>query len=531
VAGGRATVWVETVRPATVEVVAGQAGGAARTFAAFGHHYAFVVVSGLPDGAVTPYRVVIDGETVWPPVDYPFPGPAIHTRAGDEQPVRLVFGSCREAAPYATEGLPPDALDAYASCLAGNGGANWPDLLVLLGDQVYADEVSPVTRRWLRRRRSRPRFRPIQAEVPADQVVDFTEYARLYHESWTDPEIRWLLSTVPSVMIFDDHEIIDDWNTSAAWRADAQRQPWWRERIMAGLASYWIYQHAGNLDPGELARDPVYLSVVSAGDATELLRDFGHGADDDRRAYRWSYSLDLGRTRLVVLDNRAGRELEPGRRAMLPERQWDWFAGELARGGYDHLVIGSSLPWLMPHGVHHLEAAVSAWAESPRRPVARLAEKVRRVLDLEHWPAFGHSFEALAALLGQLDPGVASASVLSGDVHHSYVARPDLAGPPVYQLTCSPVHNRMPDFMKPAFRFAWTGRGAGIGRFLARRAGLPPADMDWTKLAGPYFGNAVSTLVHSGRSATVSIEGARDSGLVTVATVELAPAAAPASPR
>jgi phosphodiesterase/alkaline phosphatase D-like protein len=531
VAGGRATIWVETVRPATVEVVAGEAGGAARTFAAFGHHYAFVVVSGLPAGAVTPYRVVIDGETVWPPENYEFRAPAIHTRSGDgAEPVRMVFGSCREAAPYATQGLPPDALDAYASRLARSAG-NWPDLLVLLGDQVYADEVSPVTRRWLRRRRVRPRFRPIKAEVPADQVINFTEYARLYHESWTDPEVRWLLSTVPSVMIFDDHEIIDDWNTSASWRVDALRQPWWRERIMAGLASYWIYQHVGNLDPGELARDPLYPAVVSAGDATELLRDFGHAADDDRDAHQWSYSLDLGRTRLVVLDNRCGRELEPGKRAMLPARQWEWFAGELARGGYDHLVVGASLPWLMPYGVHDLEAAVSAWAESPRRTVADLAEKTRRVLDLEHWPAFGNSFEAMGALLSQLDGTVASASVLSGDVHHSYVAKPDLPGPPIHQLTCSPVHNRMPNFMKPLFRLAWTERGAGIGRFLARRAGLPPASIGWTKLAGPYFGNAVGTLVHSGRSAVASIEGVEKRGLVRVALVELTPSAEPVGPR
>ncbi len=53
----------------------------------------------------------------------------------------------------------------------------------------------------------------------------FDEYTKLYEESWRDPEIRWLFSTVPSVMMFDDHEIIDDWNSSASWRADMQREP------------------------------------------------------------------------------------------------------------------------------------------------------------------------------------------------------------------------------------------------------------------------------------------------------------------
>ena len=77
----------------------------------------------------------------------------------------------------------------------------------------------------------------------------------------------------------------------------------------------------------------------------------------------------------------------------------------VGQSGYDHLVVGSSLPWLLPFAVHHLERAVSALAEAPRRPVAALAERLRQAVDLEHWPAFGHSFEALAALLGQAATG------------------------------------------------------------------------------------------------------------------------------
>jgi hypothetical protein len=523
VTGDRATVWVETAGPATVEVRAGAAVGAARTFTAYGHHYAFVVVDGLPLDAATPYEVLIGGEPAWPPPDHPYPVPVIRTR-GSGSPVRVVFGSCRQASPYALRGLPPDALDAYASRLARTG-RDWPDTLVLLGDQVYADDPSPATRSWLRRRRRR---RPVPVEAPDDQVVEFGEYARLYRESWTDPDIRWLLSTVPSVMIFDDHEVIDDWNTSATWRARMLREPWWHRRIAAGLASYWVYQHLGNLHPDELGADPVYPAVVSAGDASEVLSAFGARADEDRAAYRWSYALDVGRTRIVVLDNRCARRLTPGERSMLPEAQWEWLAGTVRGGGYDHLVAGSSLPWLMPFAVHHLERAVSAFAESPRRPVAVPAEWVRQAVDLEHWPAFGHSFDALAALLGQLATGVfgeppCSVSVLSGDVHHSYVARAGLDGAPIHQLTCSPVHNRVPRAMRAVFRAAWSGWATGIGRALCRIAGLPPTPFAWTKLAGPYFGNAVSTIVHSGRSAQVTVEGTdRAGGLVTVAQVALA---------
>ena len=47
--------------------------------------------------------------------------------------------------------------------------------------------------------------------------------------------------------------------------------------------------------------------------------------------------------------------------------------------------------------------------------------------------------------------------VLSGDVHHAYIARPEYGDDvraPVYQLTCSPLHNRVPLPMRLAFRGA-----------------------------------------------------------------------------
>ena len=42
----------------------------------------------------------------------------------------------------------------------------------------------------------------------------------LYREAWSQPSIRWLFSTIPSAMIFDDHDVHDDWNTSESWIRD-----------------------------------------------------------------------------------------------------------------------------------------------------------------------------------------------------------------------------------------------------------------------------------------------------------------------
>src|SRR3546814_14650916 len=71
----------------------------------------------------------------------------------------------------------------------------WPHLLVLVGDQVYADDTSPGVRDRIRRRRT--------SELPPEIVGGFEEFTWLYHETWK-PEIeRWLFSVVPTTLIFD----------------------------------------------------------------------------------------------------------------------------------------------------------------------------------------------------------------------------------------------------------------------------------------------------------------------------------------
>jgi hypothetical protein len=557
----RATVWVETDAPALVTVRAEGGGeGTARTFSAYGHHYALVIVEGLRPDAGAPYEVFVDGAKAWPDPDSPYPPPVIRTRPADDAdtPVRLLFGSCRETTQHATtRRLPPDALDAYARRMMADDSTR-PDLLMLLGDQVYADVISPKVKRILRKRRRPGRGRP-HLDRPVDQVVTYDEYTKLYYESWRDPDIRWLLSTVPSVMIFDDHEIIDDWNTSAAWRAEAREKPWWSNRIANGLASYWVYQHLGNLHPDEIAADPIYAAVVAAGDGSEVLRrfaarvdtesDVAHDTERWRQAqYQWSYALDIAGVRLVILDNRCSRVLDPANRAMLPPGEWGWFTDQ-ATGEYDHLVVGSSLPWLLPPGIHHLEAWNERYIATARPARAAFAEKVRRAVDLEHWAAFQRSFEDMAALfarVGQDGPGdrvgagaayaaPASISVLSGDVHHSYVARARFDSEvrtPVHQLTCSPVHNQVPAVARPLMSLGWWRFPSSLTRALARSAGLGRPVVHWRKVAGPYYGNAISTLVLDGRSAEVTIEGTtKDGDLKAVARVPLVPAPRPSVAR
>ncbi|WP_406329577.1 alkaline phosphatase D family protein [Streptomyces sp. NBC_00203] len=514
--GSSATFWVEASRPCVVEVrCADGARGEMRTFQIAGHHYALVPVSGLTPGTASSYEILLDGATVWPLPDSPFPPSVVHTPDGDAA-VRVTFGSCRWAAPPADEKDPvgPDALDTLAARIATAPDGERPDVLLLLGDQVYADEVSNATRAWIAARRG-------LADPPGNQVADYEEYTRLYYESWLDPEIRWLLSTVPSCMIFDDHDVIDDWNTSASWLADIRATPWWRERVLSGLMSYWVHQHLGNLSPRELSEDLLYAAVRETRDGTDVLRAFAAHADTDPSSVRWSYRRDFGRTRVLMVDTRAARVLEEHRRAMLDPGEARWLREQAldAPGSYDHLLIGTSLPWLLPPLVHDAEAWNAALCRGERGARwARFGEDLRRRADLEHWAAFPESFEALTELIAEAGSGAeapATVCVLSGDVHHAYIAEPSWPDPGrrpdarVVQLTCSPVHNSIPLSIRLGFRFGWSALGRAIGHRFARHGRCAHPAVDWRKTGGPWFGNQLMTLTLRGRSASLRLEQAR----------------------
>jgi hypothetical protein len=507
-----ATVWVETDRPCTVEVL----GRSARTFQVSDHHYALVLVEGLEPGSTTEYEVHLDGRRAWPGPLATFPPSRIRTPGGPG-PFRLAFGSCRYATPgtvAADDGIPPDALDTYAARIAATPEDEWPDALVLLGDQVYADELTPGTEAWIALRRSLDK-------PPGRQAADFEEYTRLYAESWTDPQVRWLLSTVPSSMIFDDHEMIDDWNTSATWRETVLAEPWWTERILGGLASYWVYQHLGNLSPDELAENKTWLALqeLDGADGAPLLREMAEKADAEPAGMRWSYVRHWGDTRLIMIDSRAGRVLTEQDRKMLDDEEFDWVEAAMRNAvneGVQHVVLGSSLPWLLPHAIHDIER----WNETltvrhagQRR--GRLAEKIRQAADLEHWAAFGDSFERLGRALvrlgrGELGPAPATALVLSGDVHHCYAAElvePGGLTSRVHQLTVSPLHNQAPHPIRVGFRIGWSGWARQITLALRRVARVQPSPLEWTKRGGPWFGNAIGELVLDGRTARFRLMG------------------------
>ena len=509
-----ATVWVETDEACEVEVL----GHREPTFGFDGRHYALVRIEGLDPGGFYEYEVALDGERRWPSPGSEMPPSAIRTFSPGK-PVDICFGSCRVAVPHEEpytktkdedpQGHELDALHVLATQMARGDRDEWPELLFLLGDQIYVDEGSPRTREKIRAKRD-------VSEPPGEDVLDFEEYVWLYEESWSDPTIRWLFSTVSTSMAWDDHDMSDDWNISRSWHEEMEGKEWWHERAIAGIASYWIYQHLGNLSPRELDESELYAKVRGNPDATAVLREWAHEIESTGAGTRWSFCRDVDGVRAIFIDSRAARMLTRERRSMFDDRTWEWIVDH-ASGDFDHLLIATTVPFLLSPGFHHLEAwnerlCDGAWGGL----VARASEKLRRAADFDHWAAFQFSFRRLRELLAEVASGKrgkppASIVILSGDVHHAYLCevafpRGDKIESPVYQAVCSPYRNPLDAKERQVIRTGFSRPFSAFARGLARLSGAPDPGIRWRLLEGPHFDNQVATLRLDGRRAVARLD-------------------------
>jgi hypothetical protein len=210
--------------------------------------------------------------------------------------------------------------------------------------------------------------------------------------------------------------------------------------------------------------------------------------------------------------------LEGERREMVDDDEWAWIE-EQAGGDFDHLLLATSLPFALAPAIHDLEAwneAVTAGAWG--RLAARVGERIRQGIDLEHWAAFNDSFDRLAALIESVAAGrrgqrPGSVVVLSGDVHHTYLAELSFPGAggghsPAWQAVCSPLRNPLPRDQRAAHQRAFRRPAQAVTRWLARRARVEPEEIAWRVVEGPRFENHLGELELDGRKATLRVEQA-----------------------
>ncbi len=508
-----ATIWVQTDGPCEVTVRAGESAASDRSWSVEGHHYALVHVDGLRD-PITPYEVLLDGERVWPQDDE-FPPSVIRTHRR-EDPVQIVFGSCRVAAPHEPPhtlrkdedpaGREVDALRGLALEMMQRPPETWPHALLMLGDQIYADEPHPGGRREARRPAGRD-LRRLRRPLPRllERAGDpLAALDRAQRDDLRRPRRPRRLEHVDRMGHRDAREGVvaaaDRRRVRELLRLPAPRQP---------------------VSPTERGELELYAALRAGDDdATERLRAFAKQADEEVEGTRWSFCRDIGPARLVMVDSRAGRVLDPGNRAMVDGEEWDWIK-EHATGDVDHLLIGTSLPLFMGPAMHWLESwnertADGAWG----KPVKKVAEKLREALDLEHWPAWQESFRAMCELLqavgsGQRGAAPSTICVLSGDVHHAYLAEvgfPAGSGvtSSVWQAVCSPFRNPL-DTQRAADHPRRLDRApaAGSRGFWPGAPGWSDPPVRW-RLAheSPWFNNQVAWLELDGRRAKFVLEKA-----------------------
>ena len=288
--------------------------GSQRTFQVGDRHYALVAVEGSrPRARTTPYEVRLDGERVWPPPGSTFPPPRIRTTAaGPTGAAGLRLLPVRLAAVDRRQRRAGTAPTRWTRTRGSSPAPRTPS-----GRTGCCCSATRCTRTRPRRiTQERIRAAPGRLQAAGAAGGGLRRVRRAVRRVLGRPAGALAVRRPcrPS-MIFDDHDVHDDWNTSRVWRAGCRRPSWWQERITGGLIAYWVYQHLGNLSPAALAEDELYRKVREAdGDVGPLLHDFAAAADreaDGAKGYRWSYRRDFGPVRL-----RGGRlpvRPDPGR--------------------------------------------------------------------------------------------------------------------------------------------------------------------------------------------------------------------------
>ncbi|WNW13398.1 alkaline phosphatase D family protein [Pseudomonas sp. DTU_2021_1001937_2_SI_NGA_ILE_001] len=251
-------------------------------------------------------------------------------------------------------------------------------------------------------------------------------------------DVARVMAHLPCLMIFDDHDVTDDWNLSASWEETAYGHPFSRRIIGNALIGYLLCQGWGNNPDafGELiAQTDALTRRAMANDGLLDSQPQNALIDSLLRFEQWHYVLPT-QPALVVLDTRTRRWRSESNLAQ-PSGLLDWEAlCELQQELLDHksAIIVSPAPVF---GVKLIEAIqrVFSWCGYPL------------LVDAENWMAHRGAAQVILNIFRHSrTPG--NYVILSGDVHYSFVyeilIRHRKGGPRIWQVTSSGIKNEFP---------------------------------------------------------------------------------------
>ncbi|WP_459615396.1 alkaline phosphatase D family protein [Bordetella sp. 2513F-2] len=536
---GRLALWLVGSAPLQLTLVLEPAGGPARRIALDGgscralrvgrhawlHYIDLALDPPLPQDTLIAYDLLVAsaggapaGIAQWAPHllhdGARRPSLVLRSRADD-----ILFGSCRKPHHPSHDGLA--RADALLAGEIRNAQAR-PAMLMLCGDQVYADDVAgpmlaaihALIRRlglygecldgavvddsealyshpagYYRREDLLPAFRSNEAlrerffggvEKPVfttanahNHLVTLAEVLAMYLLVWSpvpwqlvpEPQMpaldaaharRWrsecdalrgfraelprasrLLAHVQTLMIFDDHDITDDWNLSAKWETTAYGHPFSRRIVGNALIAYALCQGWGNRPDAFGAVLDEMAALSAAPDGRGRLEPQAQDALIGRLLQfgQWGYVLRTHPT-VIVLDTRT-RRWRSRRLPSRPSGLMDWESlTELQQELLDETaaVIVSPAPMF---GVKLIEVAqrICTWSGHAL------------TVDAENWMAHrGAASVMLNIFRHSRTPG--NYVILSGDVHYSFAydvqVRDRDRVPHIWQITSSGLKNEFP---------------------------------------------------------------------------------------
>lgn len=252
-------------------------------------------------------------------------------------------------------------------------------LMLLGGDQLYADEMwstVPSLKEWGSYPRSEKIKRPA-TKVMLQQIDKF--YDELYQQRWRNPSMVEMMASIPSVMMWDDHDIFDGWG------------------------SY----------PDDMLKSPVFKAIFErAKFYFELLqiRSRKNKSLLNPNANHYAFALQFRGYHILALDNRGERTLSQ----VMSAQQWqDVLAYLNTRITAGDLLLLSAIPVVYrDFSLSETAMDITPWEEE-------LTDDLK-----DHWRAKEHQGERARLIMRLLDnieqrqkQGNCRTVILSGDVH------------------------------------------------------------------------------------------------------------------
>ena len=258
--------------------------------------------------------------------------------------------------------------------------------------------------------------------------------------------VQRALAHVPNYMIFDDHDVTDDWNLTRGWEQHIYGHPFSKRIIGNALTAYFLCQGCGNpraktsllfsefktvfSSKSLLVAEPVQgaqaLCEISHSELIDTLLDFD----------QWHYELAT-QPPVHVLDTRTQRWRSESS-LNKPSGLMDWEAlCELQQSimGKESVIMVSAAP---VYGVKFIE----------------MVQKIftifggALVVDAENWMAHRGTASVMLNIFRHIKTPP-NFIILSGDVHYSFVYDVSLRfrrnSPHITQFTSSGLHNEFPE--------------------------------------------------------------------------------------